>query len=201
MLPYLGIYATKYTITELKKIIVKSLTATTRRKYLEDSGDDLEDQSDIIELMTQLDKKFWLKKEFAELENKSVNNNNNNNKPGKSQSNGGGGKSDKKKSNPCRKHDGAHEWKDCPDNKSNKSKAKSDKDSKSDKKPKGNLHSTQSTNAPAKKSTPVVGINDKTETKEFDAVLQYDSDDVSAMMVQGDSSRSPPIYNGVTVID
>ena len=159
LLPYLGIYATEYTIIELNKIIVKSLPATARRKYLEDGGDDLDDQADILELMTQLDKKFRLKKEFAESEKKSVNNNNNNNKPGKSQSNGGGGKSDKKKSNPCRKHDGAHEWKDCPDNKSNENKAKSDKDSKNDKKPKGNLHSTQSANAPAKKSTPVVRIS------------------------------------------
>ncbi len=109
---------------------------------MEDGGDDLEDQADILEMMTQLDKKFRLKKEFAELEKKpsnNSNNNNNNNKQGKSQSSGskGGNGNEKKHSNPCNKHDGAHEWKDCPDNKANQNKSKGDKNAnKGDKKTK-----------------------------------------------------------------
>ncbi len=206
LLQYLGIYATKYSIVELNKIIVKSLPATARRKYMEDGGDDLEDQADILEMMTQLDKKFRLKKEFAELEKKSSNNNNNSNKQGKSQSSGskGGNGNEKKQSNPCKKHDGAHEWKDCPDNKANQNKSKGDKNAnKSDKKTKNDLHSTQAVDKdkPAKKSTPMVRVG-KTETKEVDADLAYDSDDVSAMMVQSDNQQlATPIYNGVTVID
>jgi hypothetical protein len=73
-LPYLGINATEYSTIELNKIIVKSLPAMAKRKYLVDGGDNLEDQADILELMTQLDTKFRLKKEFAELEKQSLNN-------------------------------------------------------------------------------------------------------------------------------
>ena len=64
LLPYLGIYGEEYSLTELNKIIVKSLPLMAQRKYLEEGGDDLEDQADILEMMTQLDKKFRLKKEL-----------------------------------------------------------------------------------------------------------------------------------------
>ena len=152
-----------------------------QRKYLEEGGDDLEDQADIVEMMTQLDKKFRLKKEFAELERK--NNNHNSNNGGKSnQSNNNGNKGGEKKqsSNPCRKHDSAHEWKDCPDNKSN-SKSKGDKDAAKDKKPKGDLHSSQGTNEPAKKTTPGVRFGKPANSMEAEA---DGSSDESAMMVQ-----------------
>ena len=206
LLPYLGIYATEYSTIELNKIIVKSLPAMAKRKYLVDGGDDLEDQADILELMTQLDTKFRLKKEFAELEKQSLNNkqgksnqssNNGNNKGG----NGNGNGKKSSNSNPCRKHDGAHEWKDCPDNKSNQNKSKGDKDAAKEKKSKGDLHSTKAAETPANKKTPVVRFNSKVETKEADADLQYDdSDDASAMMVQAVENKARK-FNGVTVID
>lgn len=52
LLPYLGIYAEEYLLTKPNKIIVKSLPLKTQWKYLEDSGDDIRDQSDILEMMT-----------------------------------------------------------------------------------------------------------------------------------------------------
>ena len=129
-----------------------------QRKYLEEGGDDLEDPTDILELMMQLDKKFRLKKEFADQEKQSSNNNNTNKSKSGQLSGNGKNNNQKKSGNPCRKHDSAHEWKDCPDNKSNHGKSKGDKDSaKDNKKSKGDLHSTQSSAAPAKKLTPVVG--------------------------------------------
>ncbi len=205
MLPYLGTYAEEYLLSELNKIIVKSLPMLAQRKYLEEGGDDLEDQADILEMMTQLDKKFRLKKEFAELEKKSNNNNNNNNNRKSNQSSNNGnnkggnnGSGKKPASNPCRKHDGAHEWKDCPDYKPfDKSKSK-DATAKSDKKPKGDLHSAQA--APAKKATPIVRFG-KVPTKETESALEDDSDDESAMMVQAVGEHTPPLLNSITVID
>ncbi len=48
LLPFLGFYAEEYSLAELNKIIVKSLPIMAQRKYLEDGGDDLEDQADIL---------------------------------------------------------------------------------------------------------------------------------------------------------
>jgi hypothetical protein len=177
------------------------------RKYIESGGDDLEDQTDILELMTQLDTKFWLKKQFAEQEKKASgnNNNNNNNNRGKSNNqsgkNGKSGNGGKKSTNPCRKHDGAHEWKDCPDNNNNKekgqSKSKSDKEGKSNKSPKGDLHFTNS--GSSKKASPAGCISGTSETVEYDADLQY-SDDKSALMVQSVDVDTPAV-NAITVIE
>ncbi len=52
MLPYLGTYAKEYLLPELNKIIVESLPMLAQRKYLEEGGDNLEDQADILEMMT-----------------------------------------------------------------------------------------------------------------------------------------------------
>ncbi|KAL3806193.1 hypothetical protein ACHAXA_010840 [Cyclostephanos tholiformis] len=82
-------------------------------KYVGEGGDDLEDRADILELMTQIDNKFKLKAEAAALERKANPKEHSNHSKGKEKSSGGGSKSRGK--NPCRKHDGAHEWKDCPD--------------------------------------------------------------------------------------
>ncbi len=176
LLPYLGIYGEEYLLTELNKIIVKSLPTMAQQKYLEEGGDDLEDQADILEMMTQLDKKFRLKKEFAELEKKNNNNNNNNSKSNQSSNGnnkGGNGGGKKLTSNPCRKHNRAHEWKDCPDNKSN-NKSKGDKDVLKEKKSKGELHSSQAADKPAKKTTPVVRVGKPTNSKEAEADCSSD---------------------------
>ena len=115
------------TLHENQHIIVKSLPPLAMWKYIEGGGDDLKDQANILKFMTQLNTKFRLKKQFVEQEKNASGNNNNggksNNQLGKNGSSGNGGK--KKQFNPCRKHDGAHEWKDCPDNSNNKEKSQS----------------------------------------------------------------------------
>jgi hypothetical protein len=69
----------------------------------------------------------------------------------------------------CRIHDGAHLWKDCPDNKFNKQKKKEyneEKVKKSEEQNKSNIH----TITKAKKKTPMV---------KFVSDLEYDEDDTS----------------------
>ena len=109
MLPFLGVRAKSYDVEELNKIIVKSLSPKAMQKYAGDDGDELDDLTDILDMMTMIDTKLALKKEVAALEQqqqKSKGNQQSNNK-GKS-NNGGESKGDKKQ--PCRKHDGEHDW-------------------------------------------------------------------------------------------
>jgi hypothetical protein len=104
LLPFLVIYGEEYLLIELNKIIVKSLSIMAQWKYLKEGSDDLKDQADILELMTQLDKKIRFKKEFVELEKK--NNNNTGGKSNQSGNNGnnkgGNGNNNKPTSNSCR---------------------------------------------------------------------------------------------------
>ncbi len=114
MLPYLKIGAKSYDAKNLNMIIVKSLSPKAMQKYVGDGGDDLNDINDILDLMLLIDSKLSLKREVAALEQQQ-----NKMKSGNQQSkgkNGGESKGEQQK-NPCRKHDGAHKFKDCPDNK------------------------------------------------------------------------------------
>jgi len=104
------------------------------------------------------------------------------------------------KPNPCKKHDGAHDWKNCPDNPYSK-KNGTKGESKGDTKGKKELHSTQSTNKSTKK-TPEVCINEEPEIKSYDknrfSDLNYSSDGASAKMVHAPSSDQ---VNGITIIE
>jgi hypothetical protein len=113
LLTHLGIYAREYTIEEMNKVIVESLPPKAMVKFVGEGGDDLEDEDDILELMQTIDNNFKLKAEAAALEQKANPKGHSNHLKGKEKSSDGGSKSGGK--NPCRKHDGAHEWKDCPD--------------------------------------------------------------------------------------
>ncbi len=86
------------------------------QKYIGDGGDDLDDITDILDMMSMIDLKLSLKQEVAALEqqqNKLKSGNQQSKNKGKS--NNGESKGEKKM--PCRKHDGKHDWRDCPDNK------------------------------------------------------------------------------------
>jgi len=104
------------------------------------------------------------------------------------------------KPNPCKKHDGAHDWKNCPDNPYSK-KNGTKGESKGDTKGKKELHSTQSTNKSTKK-TPEVCINEEPEIKSYDknrfSDLNYSSDGASAKMVHAPSSDQ---VNGITITE
>jgi hypothetical protein len=122
MLPYLGEFAREYTIEELNKVITKSLPPKAYGKYCGDGGDDLDDEDEILELLSMIDTKLDLKAEVAFLERKENPKLNNSDrksdkKMGKQNNGREGGKSKEDKAKPCFKHDGKHDWRDCPDNK------------------------------------------------------------------------------------
>jgi hypothetical protein len=97
-----------------KRIIPKNLKTAANPKYYDKCGDNLRDKEEIIELCCRIS--TMLKREAnASFDNRENHENRNNSRP----------RGDKANSNhvtenrdaaPCRKHDGAHQWKDCPDN-------------------------------------------------------------------------------------
>jgi hypothetical protein len=179
MLPFLGLQAKSYDIGDLNRIIVKSLPPKAMGKYVGDVGDELDNVSDILDLMSTIETKLQLKKEIKALEEekqrKQKSNQQSNNKGKKS----GEAKGEQKK-NPCRKHDGAHDFKDCPDNLHRKgSSSKPASESGKKKSVKKDLHSTKRSDSDVKKAPKVV-ID---ESKNHYADLDYLSNDRSAMMV------------------
>ena len=97
MLPFLGIRAKSYDVEDVNKIIFKSLSPKAMLKYVRDSGDELDDLTDILDMMSMIDAKLALKKKVAALkqqQQKSKGNQQSNNK-GKS-NNGGESKGEKK---------------------------------------------------------------------------------------------------------
>ena len=170
LLPYLGTYAHEYDIEGLNKVITASLPPKAYGKYCGDGGDDLDNKDKILDLLSMIDTKLALKEEVAILERKANPKSDNSNR--KSDKNKGGQSESKSKPNPCKKHDGAHDWKNCPDNPYNKNKIKGESngtkgESEGKMKAKKELYSTQSTNESTKK-TPVVCINEEPEVKVID---------------------------------
>jgi hypothetical protein len=84
-MPYLRIYSRLYTTEELHKIIVKSLPAKVMQKYMGDGSNDLDNITNILDLMLLIDTKLQLKQETAALEQQQ-----NRMKSGNQQSNKGG---------------------------------------------------------------------------------------------------------------
>ena len=164
-----------------------------------DGGDDLKDKADILEMILLIKNKMKLKAEAAALEQKAnpkLDHDNQKFKKGKVKLNVSKSKGFK---NPCRKHDGTHDKKDCPDHKPTKVKGGAKVDDNSTKK---DLHSMQATNKTTKK-TPIVRINDQPEIKAIEnhyaSLDDYTSDKGSALMVQAKSNNRQ--VNGNTVIE
>ena len=59
------IHAHEYSIKELNKIIVKSLSPKAMCRYVGEGGDNLENKSNILELMSLIKTKMKLKAEAA----------------------------------------------------------------------------------------------------------------------------------------
>jgi hypothetical protein len=74
MLPYLGESAREYTIEELNKIITKSLPPKAYGKYCGDGGDDLDDEDEILELLSMIDTKLDLKAKMAYWKGRRIRN-------------------------------------------------------------------------------------------------------------------------------
>ncbi len=176
MIPFLGTSARKYSIEDLNKIIVNSLTPKAMYKYMGEGGDDLDDQTDILDLILMINTELQFNKETKALEQQQQSKKSNQNQ----QSNKKGESKGEQKKNPCRKHGGAHDYKDCPDhkNKSGKLTSESGKENSIKK----DLHSTKSDSTTSKK-TPMVMIGKKQNENHY-ADLDYlsDNNDGSAMM-------------------
>jgi hypothetical protein len=82
-------------------------------KYVGEGGDDLEDTNNILDLMSMIDTKLQLTKEMEALEKQQTKKSNQQSKDKKSKN----GESKGERKMPCRKHDGDHDRRDCPDNK------------------------------------------------------------------------------------
>jgi hypothetical protein len=195
MLPYLGIGAKSYDADNLNKIIVKSLSPKAMKKYVGDGGDDLDDINNILDLMSLIDSKLSLKREVAALEqqqNKMKSKNQQSKDKGKSTN----GELRGERKMPCRKHDGEHDWRDCPNNKNRRPQSESKKEK--EKSQKKDLHSTKGSNVTTKK-TPMVRIDEKKEDKKNRYKdLDYSSDDGLAMMVQASNNKQ---VNGITIVE
>jgi hypothetical protein len=131
-------------------------------EYIRSGGEVLTDEEEILTKIKELD--AYLLRRKVEIQNtKKVQ----------------GGESKRKKkdessgttheSTACRIHDGAHLWKDCPDNKFNKQKKKEYKEEKAKKSEEQNKSSIH-TMTKEKKNTPMVKV---------EADLEYDEDDIS----------------------
>ncbi len=200
MLPFLGVRAKLYDVEDLNKIIVKSLNPKAMLKYVGDGGDELDNLTNILNMMSMVDAKMALKKEVAALEQQQQQSKGNQQSNNRRKSNNGGESKGEKKM-PCRKHDGKHDWRDCPNNNKNRrpqSKSKKEKDAAKSKEKK-DLHSVQRDDATTKK-TPIVRVNETDAGNNCYHDLDYSSDDGSAMMVQA-SKNNNKLVTGITVVE
>jgi hypothetical protein len=109
-LELLGEEVGKFSIREMaRQVIPNSLKHTAGLHFYDKGGEDLCDADEIIELCRKITASF--KQEHNVSNNHSSNGGRNN----RTSSNSGNSNSNTSRgSAPCRKHDGAHLWKDCP---------------------------------------------------------------------------------------
>ena len=112
----LGIYAHEYNIEGLNKVITASLLPKAYGKFCGDGGDDLDDKDKILDLLSIIDTKLALKEEIPILEKKANHKSDNSDRKSDKHKGGQSNNESKLKPNPCKKHNGAHDWKNCPDN-------------------------------------------------------------------------------------
>jgi hypothetical protein len=110
-----------------------------RLEYVELGGDTLNDKKAIAAAMDKLDTFAKMNRKIAELEQKQKNSNENANE----KSDGPKGKGNKQQKgnndgklrepNPCKTHNGQHDWRNCPNNPRSKKFKGNNKSSKGDK--------------------------------------------------------------------
>jgi hypothetical protein len=152
-------------IREMAKLIIpENLKPQAKLQYIDKGGKNLRDEEEIINLCRDIKEAQDI--EYGQCQKGSR---------GSSQTQPLTEEREKHDSAPCRKHDGAHQWKDCPENwhnkncrtTSNDTPAASSSSSTQSKSSKGEVKCTESNTSP-QNSTPVVRFND------------IDSDDESA---------------------
>mmetsp|Transcript_647 Transcript_647/g.1554 ORF Transcript_647/g.1554 Transcript_647/m.1554 type:complete len:337 (+) Transcript_647:381-1391(+) len=103
-----------------RKIITKNIGGTFKSKYILQGGDDLDDEDDILDMINKISKCVAAQNEDDESERKQT----------KRESKFAEESTKKINPNiqqPCRKHDGKHDWRNCPDNPNNKLTNKTEK--------------------------------------------------------------------------
>jgi hypothetical protein len=111
----LGIYTHEQSIKELNKIIIESFPPKAMVKYIVHWRRRwwLRRQARYLELMMRIDNKFRLKAEAALLEKKANPKHDHSNKNSNKEK--GESKGEQEKKHPCRKHNGKHKYRDCPE--------------------------------------------------------------------------------------
>ena len=162
-IPYLSTKGEKLSVRALNKIIVKTLPLRAMAEYVKQGGEDLDNEEAILEKMDEVDMRLELDDQVyraREAERQRNKHDEKRHEPKvKDESSTSTGNSNKE-SSACKLHDGAHLWKDCPDNKWNKNKKEQRKAETAEKKAQGgDMHSTAASVA-GKKKSPTVRIAD-----------------------------------------
>ncbi len=124
--------ATNYSNKELiKKIIARNLPGQIQIEFISKGGDSKTDLNKVKSLINNCAKTVAVQKEYDEFK-KSKNKEKSSKKKGDQDSSKEKLGKPKSKPNPCRKHKGEHDWKDCPHNHRNQKtdKSKDDKQNK-----------------------------------------------------------------------
>jgi hypothetical protein len=108
----------KFSIQEMaQRIIPNTLKTAASLRFYDKGGEDLRDSKEIIELCRKIT--TFLKREANANRENTDNRNSRGSRSNRPTSNNGNGNGN---SAPCRKHEGAHLWKDCPENWQNKNR-------------------------------------------------------------------------------
>jgi hypothetical protein len=130
---------------------------------LDKASNELHDKDDIIALFQRISYIIYAEVEDEKLRNDKRNNQNHSRKNQLSNK-----EKEKQDSAPRRKHDGAHQWKDCPENWHNKNRCNtsygiltaSNTLSTQNKSSKGKVRSTENEESQSKDHTPIVRFED-----------------------------------------
>jgi hypothetical protein len=151
-LVYFKTNATKFTMEEMaEEVIPNSLKPTARLEYIKQGGKKLTTEKAILDLCDEIGD-YLNEANKIERDRKNRNDHDKSNRSNERSN----------KPNPCKKHSGQHDWKDCPDNKFSKS-YKGEKD--------GEVKSTEADKK--------VRFNDAPEIRSFDALPGYDDESVT----------------------
>jgi hypothetical protein len=158
-IPYLSTKGEKLSLRALNKIIVKTLPLRAKVEFIKHGGEDLTTEEEILEIINDVDVCLELDDQVrrARKAERSHNHDKKRYEPkGKEESSTlTTTPGNNKESSACKLHDGAHLWKDCPDNKWNKNLKEQMKAEAADKKKEsGDIHAVAST----AKKTPICRI-------------------------------------------
>ena len=162
-IPYLSTKGEKLSVQTLNKIIIKTLPLQAIVEYIKKGGEDLTDEDEILEKINDVDMCLMLDAQVKQAQKSERGDSHDEKRHGpkakEESSTSTNSTGNKQESSLCKIHDGAHLWKDCPDNKWNKARKEQRKAEAAEKKVGGgDMHSTST--SVAGKKTPTVRIAD-----------------------------------------